>query len=119
MINDIMYYYILYICLLPGNRHSHARKIFSHSMPLYILEIKTLDKITLLSRYSSNLDENYYQNYITNFYVYYFSHMVLKKKNLNLLTNSLVCSCSCSCSTLHYFIRTSDNIKRDRVGLFI
>ena len=37
--------------------------------------------------------------------IFFVSHMVLEKRKLNLLTNSVVCSCSCSCSTSHYFIK--------------
>ena len=45
------------------------------------------------------------------------SHMVLKKRKLNLLTNSVVCSCSHSCSTPHYFIEILGKENKNRAGL--
>ena len=44
--------------------------------------------------------------------------MVLEKRKLNLLTNSVVCSCSDSCSASYYFIGILDREDKNRTELF-
>ena len=51
--------------------------------------------------------------------IFWVSHMVLEKRKLNLLTNSVVCSCSHSCSTSHYFIEILDREDKNRTELFV
>ena len=51
--------------------------------------------------------------------VFWVIHMVLEKKKLNLLTDSVVCSCPHSCSTSHYFIEILDREDKNRTKLFV
>ena len=51
--------------------------------------------------------------------VFWVSHMVLEKRKLNLLTNSVVCSCSHSCSASYYFIEILDKEDRNWTELFV
>ena len=45
--------------------------------------------------------------------------MVLEKRKLNLLTDSVACSCFCSCSASHYFIEILDREDQNRIELFV
>ena len=49
-----------------------------------------------------------------------FSHIILRKKKLNLLTSFIICSNSCNCSASHNFVYLYilDREDKDRTELF-
>ena len=50
-----------------------------------------------------------------------FSHMILRKRKLNLLTGFIICSNSCNCSASHNFIYLYilDREGKERTELFV
>ena len=56
-------------------------------------------------------------------YLFYsgFSHMILRKRKLNLLTSFVICSNSCNCSASHnlVYLCILDRKDKDRIELFV
>ena len=61
--------------------------------------------------------------YKKNLYLFYsgFSHMILRKIKLNLLSGFVICSNSCNCSASHnlVYLYILDRVDKDRTELFI
>ena len=62
-------------------------------------------------------------NFYKILYLFYsgFSHMILRKRKLNLLTGFIICSNSCNCSASHNFIYLYilDRVGKDRTQFFV